>query len=759
MRKLIANLPIKYKLIVAMLAVVITAEIITALSFHSANEKYVNDYVKASSAQIAKMIAERNTGAVDFGDKAECQKSLENIKSFDELENVHIYDLKGNILADYNRSGSIAAQVVDKVSSVAFTDDGKYIIAIEPIQFKNEIYGMVYARFNTKSIQIMKHEFFISTLTKLLLTLIVVVVVVLILNKLIVKPIAELSDTMEHIIKSGNYTTPTIQDGRKDEMGVLCQHFCSMIDTIRQREQERDAARKQEQTTSEIFSKVNRASFDAIIGLDNELRIFSFNPAAERILGYTAAEAIGAPLQTVIIPKDQWNMFEEEIARFRQTGNCKFTAQTFEATSTKKNGETFDAEISVIPYRNNDTTGSVLTLRDISTRKQYERELVEARHRAEESDKLKSAVLANMSHEIRTPMNSIIGFSELLTKPGSFDKNKEKYLSFIINSGKSLLNLINDIIDISKIEAGQLKVKPRIVQLNPIMNEIYISQYQINDMKNKSFELRMQRAVDSDDFNINTDPFRLKQILNNLIGNAMKFTSEGYIEFGYKFSGPDKLLFYVKDTGVGMPQDKLDVIFKRFGQIEQKDDKNQTGTGLGLTISKKLAELLGGEMWVESEEGVGSTFFFTMPYDPELNTADEYGASIDGDGSGSTLEGRNILVAEDEDMNVVYMQEVLAETKANVLWARNGQEAVETMKAHPEIELILMDIKMPVMNGYDATRAIREFNKDVVIIAQTAYALTGEKEKTIAAGCNYYITKPIEINVLLNTLSGFLKNK
>ena len=238
----------------------------------------------------------------------------------------------------------------------------------------------------------------------------------------------------------------------------------------------------------------------------------------------------------------------------------------------------------------------------------------------------------------------------------------------------------------------------------------------------------------------------------------MKFTKQGFIEFGYKFSGPDKLLFYVKDTGVGMPKDKLDVIFKRFGQIEQKDDKNQTGTGLGLTISKKLAELLGGEMWVESEEGVGSTFFFTMPYDPELNTADEYGASSDGN-SEASLEGKVILVAEDEDMNVAYMQEVLAETKATILWARNGQEAVDAMKAHPEIDLVLMDIKMPVMNGYDATAKIREFNKDVIIIAQTAYALTGEKEKTIAAGCNYYITKPIEINVLLNTLKGFLKNK
>ncbi len=759
MKNFIANMPIKYKLLAAMLSVVIAAEIITAISFQYTSDKNVNEYIKSSCVQIAKMVADRNTVQVDLLKQSEIDDALSNVKPFEELENVHLYSPSGKLYAEYNRSSAIPAQAISDKSTAAFTDDGKFIVVNEPIFYKNTFLGTVYARFNTKTIQIMKHEFFASTLTKLLLILAIVAIVVLILNKWLVKPLNELSTSMEQIIKNGDYSALPPQHNGNDEVGVLCQHFCTMINTIKQREDERDAARKQEQTTNEIFSKVNRSSFDAIIGLDNELRITSFNPAAERILGYTVTEAIGAPLQSILIPKDLWKTFEEEIAKYRQTGNCKYTAQTFEAAAVKKNGEVFDAEISVIPYRNNDTTGSVLTLKDISTRKQYERELVDARRRAEESDKLKSAFLANMSHEIRTPMNSIIGFSELLTKPGSFDRNKEKYLSFIINSGKSLLNLINDIIDISKIEAGQLKVKPRIVQLNPIMNEIYISQYQINDMKNKPFELKMQKAVDADDFNINTDPFRFKQILNNLIGNAMKFTTKGYIEFGYKFSGPDKLLFYVKDTGVGMPKDKLDVIFKRFGQIEQKDDKNQSGTGLGLTISKKLAELLGGEMWVESEEGIGSTFYFTLPYDPELNTADEYGASTDGDGSGSALEGKTILVAEDEDMNVAYMQEVLADTKANVLWARNGQEAVETSKAHPEIDLILMDIKMPVMNGYDATKAIREFNKDVIIIAQTAYALTGEKEKTIAAGCNYYITKPIEINVLMNTLSGFLKNK
>lgn len=757
MKKNFANMPIKYKLLFAILAVVIVAEVITVLSFQSSSDKHVNEYVKNSCTQIAKMIADLNTGIVDFGDYEHISESLEHVKSFEELENVHIYSLKGEILAQYDRTSPIAQQPISDQSTVFFTDDGKYIIAIEPIMFRNEQQGTVYTKFNTKTIQILRNEFIWSNLIKILLITIITAIIVFILNRKLVKPIDELSSAMEQIVKNGAYSTPPPQPTSKDEIGELCQHFGSMIQAIKEREIERDRAREHELAANEIFSYVNKSSFDAIIGTDPELKIISFNPAAAHLTGYTLEEAKGALFQSVLIPKEKWQEFEKEIARFRRTGTCTYTSQTFETTANTKSGNTFDAEVSAIPYHTERNHGCMITIRDITSRKQFERDLVEARRRAEESDKLKSAFLSNMSHEIRTPMNSIIGFSELLIKPGNFDKNKEKYLNFIINSGKSLLNLINDIIDISKIEAGQLKVKPRIVQLNPIMNEIFTSQYQINDMKNKPFELKMLKAVDSDDFNINTDPFRLKQILNNLIGNAMKFTTQGYIEFGYKFNGPDKLLFYVKDTGVGMPQDKLKVIFLRFGQIEQQDDKNQSGTGLGLTISKKLAELLGGDLWVESEEGVGSTFYFTLPYDAELNTADEYGASSDGDNS--SLEGKTILVAEDEDMNIAYMQEVLADTKAKILWARNGEEAVKTAKEHPEIDLILMDIKMPIMNGYDATAKIREFNKEVIIIAQTAYALTGEKEKTIAAGCNYYITKPIEINVLMNTLSGFLKNK
>ncbi len=755
--KIFSNLSIRNKITVCLITVMLlTAALITGamLKVHSS---YIDNYMKHTYSLIAQLESELCVSTIDFGNWAEVNNNLEKLSKIEDVENAQVYDKNGKLKASYNRNTILEEQQIDPKQSLA-TMDGDYLCVSEPVVYKSEYKGTIFLKVSTKSHSLIEYNFLFTILAILAVIIALILLVAMQLQKVLGKPLTDLSSTIKDIAEKQNFSQkPAVPDGN-DEISDLYKQFGTMIDTISAREQERDKAKSKENAINEIFTMVSKSSFDAIIVTDNDLKIKFYNAAAERLFGYSSKDVENTPIPSLILPKDKLSLCDAELDTYRKTGSSKYLNEAFETTLIRKNGEEFYAEMSSIPFQNNETSGIAITIKDITARKKYENELVEARKKAEESDKLKSAFLSNMSHEIRTPMNSIIGFSELLSKPGSFDKNKEKYLQFIINSGKSLLNLINDIIDISKIEAGQLKVKPRKVQLNPIMNETYLSHYQINDMKNKPFELRMKKAVESDEFNIETDPFRFKQILNNLIGNAMKFTEKGYIEFGYKFRGQDELLFYVKDTGVGMPQDKLDVIFKRFGQIDQKDDKNQSGTGLGLTISKRLTELLGGEMWVESVEGEGSTFYFTLPYDPELNTADEYGASLSGDGDQS-LEGKTILVAEDEDMNVAYLQEVFADTKANILWARNGQEAVDAAKENPNIDLILMDIKMPVMNGYDATKAIREFNKDVVIIAQTAYALTGEKEKTIAVGCNYYITKPIEVTLLMNTIQGFLNKK
>ncbi|MCQ2974298.1 MAG: ATP-binding protein [Bacteroidales bacterium] len=756
----IANLSIKHKLMVGFIStIIITAVLISSVSIYYLSNFAENDF-KEKYNDFSKSIGEMLASTIEYKNPVELQEKVGYIKTQKEIEFIQIYFLDGTKFDNYKFDQNLdfnPPNTLDTINSVNIIND-KLIITRKAIR-DNETLGTIYLEISTEKLHYQKLRCIGAIIVVgLLITLLIIVLFIRPFSKTLSKKIIELTDFIKLTNKNKDYSQQIEIPENNDEIADLYKEFGKMMTLINKTKKERENAINLEKSTNEIFLKVNMSSFDAIIITDEKLKIKSINKAAENLFGYKSDDIINSSIQNTIIPKEEIDSFENEINKYLTTGTCKFTNGSFEMVGCKKNNDKFFAEVSVTNYTTETVRGCAITIRDITARKQREKELVEAKQKAEESDKLKSAFLANMSHEIRTPMNSIIGFSELLAKPGNFDKNKEKYLNFIINSGKSLLNLINDIIDISKIEAGQLKVKIRKTALNPIMNEIYISQYQVNDINNKSFEFRMKNAVESDDFNIETDPFRLKQILNNLIGNAMKFTENGFIEFGYRFSNPEELLFYVKDTGVGMPKDKIDIIFERFGQIEQKDDKNQQGTGLGLAISKKLSELLGGKMWVESEEGKGSTFYFTLPYESDLNTADEYGAAF-SDTNTLSLKGKNILVAEDEDMNIAFMKEVLDETEANVLWAKNGKEAVDIAKNNSEIDLILMDIKMPIMNGYDATKAIREFNKKVVIIAQTAYALTDEKDKTIEAGCNYYLTKPIDINLLMKILYGFLNKK
>ncbi|MBR6278610.1 MAG: response regulator [Bacteroidales bacterium] len=751
-----ANLSIRNKILVSFLAIMLLTTLIISISIVKIHSDYSDDYLKKTYSCVAKTISEQLMGQVDLPvNSEEINRALKSqLDILEDVENAQVFNQADSLVAVYNKGNALwEKQKVEKNSKAYYQDD--YLYVIEPGIYKNKIRVIIYLKVSTKEHTLIEMKFIRNIIFVLIGSSLMIFFVVILLQKYTTTPLVKLTENIQEITKEQKFNQKIQTPKGNDEITELYNQFSIMLDTINKKEQERDAAKKKEEFTNEIFTKVNKSSFDAIIVVDKEQRIKFFNTAAEKLFGYKFSEVKDNSFINLIVPFDQREKAKEIVEKVMYS---QLSSEPKETTAINKNNEIFDAEVSVNSYNYEDKNGIVITVRDITERKRKEKELVEAKNKAEESDKLKSAFLANMSHEIRTPMNSILGFSTLLTKPGVYDKHKEQYLELIINSGKSLLNLINDIIDISKIEAGQLKVKPRKITLNPLMNEVYMSHYQINDMKNKSFELRMKKAVERDEFSIETDPFRLKQILNNLIGNAMKFTEKGYIEFGYKFNNPEQLLFYVKDTGVGMPADKLNLIFQRFGQIEQKDDKNQSGTGLGLTISKKLAELLGGQMWVESTEGEGSTFFFTLPYDADLNTGDEYGASLVEDGNDS-LENKTLLVAEDEEMNIVYMKEILADTKANVLWAKNGEEAVKIAKENPSIDLILMDIKMPVMNGYEATQKIREFNKNVIIIAQTAYALTGEKEKTIEAGCNYYITKPIEIKILMNTIQGFLNRK
>ncbi len=386
-------------------------------------------------------------------------------------------------------------------------------------------------------------------------------------------------------------------------------------------------------------------------------------------------------------------------------------------------------------------------------------EMKTLKEQAEEGSRQKSAFLSNMSHEIRSPMNSILGFTDLLTESDLPREERLKYLSYISTSGNSLLNLINDIIYNAKIEAGVLSIEEEEFDLHSLFREIMDKMNMEKAKKNKDSIKLIFDLPENAKTRIVSDPERLRQIIINLITNAIKFTLEGSISFGCTFEDNDLLKFYVKDTGIGIPSDKIDTVFDRFGQISDKRIKNSKGTGLGLSISKNLVELMGGKMWAESEPGKGSTFYFTIPFIPAKTMKDrgqtteepknkDYGISAD----------TTILIAEDEEFNWIFFQQVLKSTNAKLIWKKNGIEAVDYFAEGEKADIVLMDIKMTKMDGVEATRQIKKIQPGIPVIAQTAYALSEDEKKFRAQGFDDYITKPIDIKLLLKKLNYWLKN-
>jgi len=389
---------------------------------------------------------------------------------------------------------------------------------------------------------------------------------------------------------------------------------------------------------------------------------------------------------------------------------------------------------------------------DITEKYQTIQELIQAKEHAEESDRLKSAFLANMSHEIRTPMNGILGFSELLKEPGLNGEKQQEYIRIIEKSGARMLNIINDIVDISKIEANLMNVDIKDSNINEKIEFIYI--FFKPQIEEKGMQFHFKNALPTKEATIRTDNEKVYSILTNLVKNAIKYSKEGAIKFGYIKKG-EFLEFYVKDTGIGIPKARQSAIFERFIQADITNQMARQGAGLGLSISKAYVEMLGGKIWVESEEGNGSTFYFTLPYNAEPKEKNVVGNIVPAEEDKIQIKNLKILIAEDDEISEMLITIDVEKFSKEILKARNGFEAVEVCRNNPDTDLILMDIQMPVMNGHEATRQIRQFNKDVVIIAQTAFGLSGDREKAIEAGCNDFISKPINKDELLALIQKY----
>ena len=391
---------------------------------------------------------------------------------------------------------------------------------------------------------------------------------------------------------------------------------------------------------------------------------------------------------------------------------------------------------------------------DISERKRMEEELIRARNRAEESTRLKSIFLANLSHEIRTPMNGILGFAELLETSKLNQKSRKNYINIIIESGERMLETINHLMDISEIEAGEIKIMNSVINICEQVK--YICEFFKPETEKKGIAFSCKTNVPGDLVAI-TDREKLNAVLTNLVKNAIKYTDHGSVEFGCKIENSE-LLFFVKDTGIGISQEKHKVIFERFRQADESHTRNYEGIGLGLPIAKAYIEMLGGKIWVESEKEKGSVFYFTLPLgenpgvvSPEEKIQEETELPEKYDFSGIT-----ILIAEDEKDIQTYLQDIMKSTNAKIIMAGNGKEAINILEKNPDIKIALLDIKMPVMDGLEAARIIKSKYRNLPLIAQTAYSQNIEKKMASEAGFDAFISKPLNRAKLFKIIKNHL---
>ncbi len=462
---------------------------------------------------------------------------------------------------------------------------------------------------------------------------------------------------------------------------------------------------------------------------------------------------------------------KDEMKRLEKSGEVEFVGTVPEVwlgVPLKIKGKTYGV-FAVQNYENKDayTEKDLEMLEFVShqmsisiERKKAESELLIAYEKAMESDRLKSAFLATVSHELRTPLNAIIGFTDLIGEKLEMDTILN-YAEIVNSSGHHLLEIIEGIFDVTLLEVGQVRLVKELHSLDSIMQSVD-EIIQVEQLKiNSSIEVRYERPQDENDILIYTDKLKLKQILINLLKNALKFTHEGYIEYGYekiKENGISSIRFYVKDTGIGIAKDKQDFIFNIFRQVDETLTRYYGGTGIGLFVVKRFTEILGGKVDLESEKRKGSTFYITLPYSEPGKINDEVKLESELTDTISFTD-KTILIAEDDEVSTKLLIEVLKNLKTNYITAKNGNEAVKVCSENLDIDLVLMDIKMPDMSGYEATKLIKKTRPELIVVAQTAHAVPGDKEKALKAGCDDYISKPIVQDDLLGIIQNLLKEQ
>ena len=505
----------------------------------------------------------------------------------------------------------------------------------------------------------------------------------------------------------------------------------------------------QKQEEAAHSERLFESSPEAIVFVNNEGKVIRANPSFTKLFGYTNSELLNCFLDDFIVPdemKDKALLYTKEIENGKE--------EPIEAIRLNKKNEKVHVSILGTPVKVNSTQlGIYVVYRNITDQKKFEQHLYDAKNKAEESDRLKTSFLMNMSHEIRTPLNAIIGFSTILATKEIDIKTQKDYLEILMTSGNNLIEIIDNIVDLSKIQSSNLKINKTKINFNTIFDELFIDFQTLKKQRNlDDIEIFLKKDIINKDLYILSDEKRIRQVLNNLLDNALKFTKSGVIEFGYVIKA-SKLNCYVKDTGIGIQEKDLSYIFDRFRQVDESSTRNYGGAGIGLALCKNLVELLCGKISVESKIGEGTTFYFTLPFN-RITT--EKKPVNDIDKNNINWQNKKILIAEDEPTNFELLSTYLSKTKAEIHWAQDGKEVIEKVKHSSDFDVILMDINMPKMNGNEALIYLKNNGVKIPIIAQTAYATDDKINEIANIGYDDYILKPIYLDSLLKILSKFL---
>ncbi|MCF8222313.1 MAG: PAS domain S-box protein [Bacteroidales bacterium] len=523
-----------------------------------------------------------------------------------------------------------------------------------------------------------------------------------------------------------------------DDNGKIT-HYVAVKEDITKRKKIEENLRK--------FTRGIEESSDAVFMTDIEGSIEYINPAFERIYGFSKKETIGKTpriLKSGHHTIDEYRYFWETLLSGKEVKG--------EIKNKTKSGTIIDIEATTSPIHDNTgkLTGFLSINRDVTEKKNAQNEIMKAKEQAERADRLKTAFLHNISHEIRTPMNAIMGFAALMTEPGTTTEELEGYTESIQNGSDQLLTIINDIVAVSEVMANTAKIQTGVINLNDSIKRV--ARPFISQAEEKGIKFVLKPGLSDADSNLEIDRLKLTKIISNLLDNAVKFTDEGTITLNYEVKS-NQILLSVSDTGIGIPAEYSDKVFENFFQVEHSLKRLNEGTGLGLTICKAYTELLGGRIWIESNEGKGTVAYFTFPYKKPSSTPD---LELQTREISESTDAENIiLVAEDDGTNLRLIEKLLSEMNITILPARNGEEAVQLCKNHMNIKMVLLDIKMPEMDGFQAAAQIREIKPDAVIIAQTAYV--DDADTALDAGFNDFIPKPFTKHSFTSVIRKYME--